>query len=191
MSRGETSAHDSIDPARPVGRRISVVGNSGAGKTTVGRRLAAALEVPFVELDALFHRPGWSVSADFERDVAHVLAQPAWVVDGNYGVVRADVWARADTVVWVDPPRLVVLGRVVRRTLGRAITRRELWHGNRESWRGMLSLDPERSIIMWSLTRHRTYRERYASAALDPHGPRVVRLRRPRDVRRLLAEAAH
>ncbi|MEO0649756.1 MAG: shikimate kinase [Planctomycetota bacterium] len=36
--------------ARP-GERVALVGLRGAGKTTVGRRLALALEVPFVELD--------------------------------------------------------------------------------------------------------------------------------------------
>lgn len=36
--------------------RIALVGLRGAGKTTVGRRLALALEVPFVELDAEVER---------------------------------------------------------------------------------------------------------------------------------------
>lgn len=36
--------------ARP-GERVALVGLRGAGKTTVGRRLALALEVPFIELD--------------------------------------------------------------------------------------------------------------------------------------------
>jgi len=34
-------------------QRISVVGTSGSGKTTVARRIAEALGFPHVELDAL------------------------------------------------------------------------------------------------------------------------------------------
>jgi len=33
--------------------RIAVVGTSGSGKTTLARRLAAGLDLPFVELDAI------------------------------------------------------------------------------------------------------------------------------------------
>jgi adenylate kinase family enzyme len=36
-------------------RRVSVVGNSGSGTSTVSTALAARLGVPDTELDALFH----------------------------------------------------------------------------------------------------------------------------------------
>ncbi|MER6939714.1 shikimate kinase [Nocardioides sp. NPDC127514] len=39
--------------------RVSVVGSSGSGKSTVARRLAETLGVRYVELDALHWRPGW------------------------------------------------------------------------------------------------------------------------------------
>ena len=37
-----------------------MIGNSGSGKTTLGRALAELLGVPFVELDGIFHQPGWT-----------------------------------------------------------------------------------------------------------------------------------
>lgn len=40
-------------------QRISVVGNSGSGKTTVARAIAEALGVPHLELDSVFHQPDW------------------------------------------------------------------------------------------------------------------------------------
>ncbi|QDU85250.1 Shikimate kinase [Planctomycetes bacterium Pla163] len=47
--------------------RIALVGLRGAGKTTVGRRLALALEVPFVELDAEVERQaGMALGKVFE-----------------------------------------------------------------------------------------------------------------------------
>ena len=42
-------------------RRVAIVASaSGSGKTTLGRELALRLDVPFHELDALNHGPGWT-----------------------------------------------------------------------------------------------------------------------------------
>ncbi len=69
---------------------MSVVGNSGSGKTGLSRRLAQRLAVPHLELDAVFHQPGWSPLATEElRDrVAQFVDQPGWVIDGNYSAVQ-------------------------------------------------------------------------------------------------------
>src|SRR5687768_16379338 len=44
-------ARDLLDLEPPRRRRIALVGLRGAGKSTIGRKLALALEAPFVELD--------------------------------------------------------------------------------------------------------------------------------------------
>ena len=99
--RGRVGRRDAVSM-----RRVSVVGISGARKTTLARRLAAALEVPHVELDAIFHQPGWTELPveEFRERVRLELAAEGWVVDGNYTAVRDLVWAAADTVVWLDRP---------------------------------------------------------------------------------------
>src|SRR6266571_7794353 len=80
-------------------RRVSVVGSSGSGKSTLASELAARLHVPHVELDAIFHQPGWTPlpEEEFTAAVAAAVAADGWVVDGNYSAVRPLVWARADT----------------------------------------------------------------------------------------------
>ena len=50
-------------------QRVSIVGTSGSGKSTLGRDLAGALNVPFVELDSVFHQPGRYLAAS--QDPAH------------------------------------------------------------------------------------------------------------------------
>jgi adenylate kinase family enzyme len=172
-------------------RRISVVGISGAGKSTVSRALARDAGLPFAELDAIFHQPGWVPldEGEFRRRVAEVAAGDAWVIDGNYSAVRPLVWARADTVIWIDLPRLLVMRRLVWRTLRRVALRAELWNGNRERWANFFSWNPEKSVISWAWTRHPVYRQRYAAAMQDPAYAqlRFVRLRSRADVRRFLA----
>ena len=88
-------------------QRVSVVGNSGSGKSTLGAALAARLGVPYVELDSIFHQPGWAELPrdEFRERVGALADGDAWVIDGNYTAVRDLVWARADTVVWIDLPR--------------------------------------------------------------------------------------
>jgi adenylate kinase family enzyme len=172
-------------------QRVSVVGNSGSGKSTLAAALAVRLGVSYVELDSIFHQPGWTELPrdEFRTRVGAVAAGDAWVIDGNYTAVRDLVWARADTVVWLDLPRPLVMRRVIGRTIRRAVLREELWNGNREPSSNWLTLDPERSIIMWAWTQHAKYRERYAAAMADPSLAHLtfVRLRTPAEVRALLS----
>jgi adenylate kinase family enzyme len=177
-----------------VVRRVSVVGNSGSGKSTLARELAAVLGVPYLELDSVYHQPGWEpLPADeFRRIVTKRTAVDGWVIDGNYGVVRPIVWDRADTVVWLDPPRRTVMRQVIWRTVRRAVTRQELWNGNREQARNFFRLDPEESVISWAWHSHAKYRARYGAAAADPANARLafIRLGGRREAARFLADPA-
>src|SRR5260221_7221520 len=114
-------------------QRVSLVGVPGSGKTTVGRQLAASLGVPFVELDAIFHQPGWGELPrdDFRQRVSDALTADRWVLDGNYSAVQDLVWRRADTVVWLDLPRPPGIRRVLPRTLPPALTRERPLNGDR------------------------------------------------------------
>ena len=145
-----------------------------------------------IELDGIYHQPGWEPLDDdlFRARVAEATEATAWVVDGNYSAVREMVWERADTVVWFDLPYALVMARSVRRTVRRAVTRQELWNGNREPWSNLYSLDPRKSIIAWAATRHGVYRRRYREAEHDPRwaGLRFVRLRSQRAADAFLTE---
>ena len=174
-------------------RRVSVVGTSGSGKSTLARQLAEILGVPHLELDAVHHQPGWEPlpTDEFRRIVAARAAASGWVIDGNYGRVRDLVWARADTVVWLDLPKRTVMRQVAWRTLRRVALRRELWNGNRERWRNFFTWNPEQSVISWAWHKHAADRAKYAAAAAGPAGAhlRFIRLASRRDVARFLAEA--
>ena len=173
-----------------VVHRVSVVGNSGSGKSTLAATLAAHLDAPWIELDSIYHQPGWNPlpALDFRARVEALVAGDAWVIDGNYTAVRDLVWARADTVVWIDLPRPIVMRRIIGRTFRRAARSQELWNGNREPWSNWLTLDPERSIIMWAWAQHAKYRVRYAEAMADPDLGHLtfVRLRSPAEIRAFL-----
>jgi adenylate kinase family enzyme len=136
--------------------RVVIRGTSGSGKTTLARRISAATGIPHVELDGVYHQPGWQPLSDeeFADRVSSIAADETWVVCGNYGQVADLLLARADAVVLYDLPRRVVMARILRRTLRRVVRREELWNGNRERWRNLFSTDPEVSVVAWAWTTH-------------------------------------
>jgi adenylate kinase family enzyme len=162
-------------------RRVSVVGSSGSGKTTLGRRLAEQLDVPFFELDAIHHLANWEPidPQEFDRRLDEVSSGHAWVIDGDdSAAVAGSVWRRADTIVWIDLPRWIVMRQVVGRTVGRIARRAELWNGNRESARSLFRWDPDHSIVRWAWTTHGAVQERYRRLLVDSENEfDVVRLR--------------
>jgi adenylate kinase family enzyme len=160
-------------------RRISVVGNSGSGKTTLAAAVASAMGVPYLELDSVFHQPGWQPleTVLFRASVAEFVAGDSWVVDGNYSKVADLIWQRADTVLWLDLPRRRVMSQLAGRTLRRMVTRTELWNGNTESFRNLFRLDPNESILRWAWTQHHAYAERYRAAQCDPANQHLTFIR--------------
>jgi adenylate kinase family enzyme len=149
------------------------------------------MDVPMLELDSIFHQPGWTPLPvdDFRRRVEEfTTASDGWIVDGNYSIIRDLVWNRADTVVWFDLPRYEVMRRVSWRTVRRWALRGELWNGNRESLRNILSRNPERSIVAWAWTTHDRNRDRYGAASQDPAWSHLefVRIASADDIRSLL-----
>jgi adenylate kinase family enzyme len=170
-------------------RKVAVIASaSGNGKTTLGRELAAALDVPFLELDALVHGPGWAETPDDELRalVEPVVAGDGWVIDGVYrGKLGPLVLDAADTIVWLDLPLRVWLPRLLRRTFRRIRGREELWNGNRETFRdafwGRDALVP--FAVRQHFRRRRVYPEELA-------GLPVVRLRTPAEVERFVAVAS-
>jgi adenylate kinase family enzyme len=165
-------------------QRIAVVGSGGAGKTTFARELGARLGLPVVHLDEHFWQPGWvETSRDEWRLVQkRLIAGDAWVVDGNYGGTLDIRFRAADTIVMLDYPRLVCMGRALRRGLvyrGRAIQAK----GCPERL--------DRSFLRWVWNYRRDSRPRLLKA-LEEHGSsaRFVRITSPRRARRFLAEVS-
>lgn len=162
-------------------RRVTVVGTTGSGKTTLAREIAGRLGIPHVELDAMNWGPNWTeVSREvFRERVAGALQGATWVVDGNYSKARDIVWPRADTIVWLDYPLWLILGRLLVRTFRRTLTREELWSGNRERLREQFF--SRNSLLLWALQTYRHRRRTYPRLLAQPEHTHLmlVRLRSP------------
>ncbi len=162
-------------------RRVAIVGSSGAGKSTLANAISDRLGVTLIELDALMHGPDWTPTPTPEFRAKVVAAIEAtgdggWVIPGNYRSVADIVQRGADTIIWLDLPRRIVMTRLVRRSLRRAVMRERVWGGNRETLRNLLSRDPKRNVVLWSWHHHGDYRTVYETysagdfwAAADVH----------------------
>jgi shikimate kinase len=120
-------------PQPPAGpRSIALVGLMGAGKTTVGRRLAARLGLPFVDADAeietacgmavaeIFERFGEAHFRDGERRVIARLVDgvPKVIATGGGAFVQDDTRALllARTItIWLDVDVPTLVARVRKR----------------------------------------------------------------------------
>lgn len=164
------------------GQRICIIGTTGSGKTTLARQVSQRFLIPHIELDALHWEPNWtSAEAQVFRDrVTEALSGERWVVDGNYSAVRDIVWGKADTVVFLDYPFWLVIGRLMRRTLRRSLNQEELWSGNRENIRK--SFLSQESIVLWMLQTYQPNRKKYPLLFQQPEYAHlsVVHLQSPK-----------
>ncbi len=111
---------------------VALVGMMGAGKSSLGRRLAGRLDVPFRDADAeieaaagcsindIFDRFGEDGFRDGERKViARLLNEPPHVLaTGGGAFIESDIRARIKATalsVWIKVPAEVLVSRVKRR----------------------------------------------------------------------------
>jgi adenylate kinase family enzyme len=97
--------------------RILVIGSGGSGKTAFANALAYRTGLPLIHLDQEYWGANWTPMPDEEwiERVDALIATPRWIMDGNYGGTLDRRLRRADTVIWLDLPRLVCLWRVFQR----------------------------------------------------------------------------
>jgi adenylate kinase family enzyme len=158
-----------------------VAGTSASGKTTLAARISDGLGVRHVEIDALFHGPGWTPRATFEAEVDAFSFDPGWVTEWQYSVVRERLAQRADLVVWLDLRRVTVMRRVVQRTLRRRLHHEVLWNGNVEPPLWTVFTDREH-IVRWAWSTHHKSAQRIAALREQRPDLPIVRLCDPQGV---------
>ncbi|EPS35702.1 hypothetical protein H072_10860 [Dactylellina haptotyla CBS 200.50] len=138
--------------------RIHVIGNSAT-------RLALILKIPFIPLDEVFWNPNWvqTPNDEFQARIDVLLEQhreTGWVIDGNYTRrMGAAVSIERTDCIWLDPPILLYLPRLIFRTFLRLISiNPQCAPGCNETLLSVLKFNDE-SIIWWCITHHGHCRE--------------------------------
>ena len=158
-----------------------VYGVTGAGKTTLARKISEKSGIQWHSVDDLTWEPGWQqVPVDEQRRRIHAICDgDRWVLDTAYGTWRDIPLARVELIVALDYPRWLSFKRLLSRSVMRAIDKRPICNGNTESFRLMFSKE---SILLWHFKSFKSKKIRIRGWTIKTDGPKVLRFTRPRDV---------
>jgi adenylate kinase family enzyme len=162
-------------------QRVAVFGNTGAGKSTLARRLAELTRLPLYPLDFMQYRAGGDQIPEEEFLQAHaaLLRQEQWIIDG-YGTL-ASAWERfavADTLVYIDLPVITHYWWVTKRLIKGLYANPEGWPENSPLW----SSSVHSYKVVWRCHRGLTPRYRQLVAEMAA-SKRVHHLKSPAEIR--------
>ncbi|MEM8523201.1 MAG: AAA family ATPase [Bacteroidota bacterium] len=100
-------------------KRILILGNCGAGKTTLAYQIQKRTGLELVHLDQEYWQAGWVEThyLDWREKVEQLAAKGTWIMDGNYRGTFDIRLPAADTVIFLDRSRWLCLFRAVKRIL--------------------------------------------------------------------------
>ena len=161
--------------------RIIIIGCGGAGKSTLARQLGEKTGLPVVHLDKLYWHPGWveSTKEEIDEKIMTAMAEPRWIMDGNYNRTLPKRLEYCDTVIYLDFSRLTCLAGIAKRILTTYGTvRPDMAEGCPERF------DLEFFLCVWNFNKN--HREKYYRLLNETDGVEKIVLKNRRAVKEFL-----
>jgi adenylate kinase family enzyme len=165
-------------------KRVAVFGNTGAGKSTLARRLAELTGLPLYPLDLIQFRAGGDPvpHEEYLKVHAEILQRDRWIIDG-YGDTKSawERFAAADTLIHIDLPLVVHAWWVTKRFLKGLFVPPEGWPERSPLWASTLN-----SYRVLGLC-HKNLTPKYRQLLVDEAARKTVHhLRSTADIRSFL-----
>ena len=172
-------------------KRIVVVGVTSSGKSTLAEELAQRFNLNYIELDALHWEPNWQGAPlqIFRARVEKATQAEKWIVAGNYRTVRDLIWPKAEAVIWLDYPLLIILRQLTHRNFKRWWTQELLWGTNREPFWVHFKLWSNESLYHWLFKTYWRRKREYPLLFSQPEHQHltVIHFRHPVETEEWLA----
>ncbi|MFH1916599.1 MAG: hypothetical protein ABIJ21_05010 [Nanoarchaeota archaeon] len=109
--------------------RIYIIGGPGSGKSYAAKKISRHLNTPSLDLDTIF----WAKedtnytkkASEKERDklLVKTITKKSWIIEGSYTKWVSPIIQSADTIILLKPPTLIRSLRLIKRSIGRTLTR--------------------------------------------------------------------
>ncbi|MBE5760124.1 MAG: hypothetical protein E7332_08910 [Clostridiales bacterium] len=92
-----------------------IIGSPGSGKSWLGRLLSEKTNIPLYPLDLYYWNAGWQPTEREEwiKKQQEMIAGENWIIEGNYKSTLDLRIAAADTIIFLDMPRLLCIWRII------------------------------------------------------------------------------
>ena len=84
--------------------KISIIGGSGTGKTTLSESLSKDLDIPVYHIDGIHHLKDWKIRDNDERDriILDIVKKEKWIIDGTYKATLRERLENSDLSIYLD-----------------------------------------------------------------------------------------
>lgn len=127
--------------------KISIVGGSGTGKTTLSNNLGKKLNLPIYHMDAFHYSENWKVRDKKKRDKKILVKakDKKWIIDGTYSSTLKERVESSDLVIFLDYSTFARIKGVIERYLKNSGQEKEEIPGCKER----ISIGLLKSVLRW------------------------------------------
>ena len=97
--------------------RISIIGGSGTGKTTLANSLGKVLNMPVYHIDGINYSENWKERDKEERDkiILKKINEEKWIIDGTYRSTLKERFQISDLIIYLDYSTISQIKGVMKR----------------------------------------------------------------------------